>query len=168
MYSLVTAALSSRSWYRTWNSSAYHHWDPKQTVSYKFFFLFFFGGFRYRCCKQGHRRGRSFRGERSCTQLRSSERVNSLRRLFCIWLFTLRNIICKNEKYTHTHTHAQRADMINSDGKGKKKDEVCCYGTFLFHYYWHAKTPKPLWIVKDSGSDSPGSAGLSFISTFYP
>lgn len=46
MYSFSNSMFSSRSWYRTWNSAAYHHWDPRQTVSYEVFFsfLFFFGG----------------------------------------------------------------------------------------------------------------------------
>ena len=158
LYSLVTAIFSSRSWYRTWNSAAYHHWDPKQTVSYEVFFIFLsflFGGFRYLCW--GRRRGRTLRG------LESSEHVSTASgSCICIWLFTLRNIICINEKYTcahthtHTHTHTYTQKWYDKQWWEGWGGEVCCYGSFFFYFYWHAKTPQPLWIVKDSGSGPAG------------
>lgn len=134
MYSLVTAALSSRSWYRTWNSSAYHHWDPKQTVSYKFFLVFFFsflGGSDIAVVNRVIEEAEALeesRAARNWDHLSVSTASGGY--------FASDSLLCETSsakmKNTHTHTHAQRADMINSDGKGKKKLKYVVMELFFF------------------------------------
>lgn len=124
MYSFSNSVFSSRSWYRTWNSAAYHHWDPRQTVSYEVFFsfLFFFGGSDISVVNRVVEEAKPLE---DCG-LHAAEIiwacVNSLRQLdLHLTLYFAKHHL---QKKKNTHADTQKADMINSDGKGEKSGSM--------------------------------------------